>query len=66
MGLCASSLSPEDHAEKGADKKVDQAMKSHQMADQRINKLLLLGQSGERRAAAEDQRIQRQQRLRWQ
>jgi len=44
MGLCASSQSPEDSAEKGADKRVEQTMKTSQMADQKINKLLLLGQ----------------------
>ena len=44
MGLCGSSLSPEDQAEKGNDKKVEQALRDQQAADAKINKLLLLGQ----------------------
>ena len=44
MGLCGSSLSAEDQAEKGNDKKVEQALRDQQAAEAKINKLLLLGQ----------------------
>lgn len=43
MGLCGSSMSAEDAAEKGNDKKVDQVLREQQAADARVNKLLLLG-----------------------
>lgn len=49
MGLCGSSMTPADAAEKGADKKVEQLLKEQQQADAKINKLLLLGQSQTRR-----------------
>jgi hypothetical protein len=45
MGLCGSQLSPEDQAEKGNDKKLEQALRDQQAADAKINKLLLLGQT---------------------
>lgn len=44
MGLCGSSMSSEDAAEKGTDKKVDQALKEQQAQEAKVNKLLLLGQ----------------------
>jgi hypothetical protein len=43
MGLCGSALSPEDAAERGNDKKVDQALRDQQAQDAKVNKLLLLG-----------------------
>lgn len=43
MGLCGSQLSPEVQAEKGNDKKLEQALRDHATADAKINKLLLLG-----------------------
>lgn len=44
MGLCGSNLSPEDAAERGADKKVDQTLREQQAQDAKVNKLLLLGE----------------------
>jgi hypothetical protein len=37
MGLCGSQLSPEDQAEKGNDKKLEQALRDQQAADAKIN-----------------------------
>jgi len=51
MGLCGSSLSAEDQAEKGADKKLEQTLKEQQAADQKVSKLLLLGQREQQTAA---------------
>ena len=38
-------MSAEDAAEKGNDKKVDQALRDQQAQDAKVNKLLLLGES---------------------
>jgi hypothetical protein len=53
MGLCGSSLSAEDQAEKGADKKLEQTLKEQQAADQKVSKLLLLGQREQQTAHAD-------------